>query len=676
MAGAPPPQVPAVRARGRWARLALTGLAVAGTLVTAAPAGKAGHSGTDAHQTGTRQAGSRQAPRTQRPIDFAADQRRTEGGVLIGTVIDSETGRGLPRARVTLTGPAGSFAIATDPLGRYYFVALPDGDYEIAADLPGYADGRFGRLRAGGPPQRLTLARSEWRVDANITMWRLGAIEGAVLDELGEGIAGMRVHALRREHDDAGPVIADIETTVTDDRGAFRIAELVPGNYLVMTPSVQITVPLDVMNRIAETGSGGGGITALLGILDPRGPDEPGSPRFSAENLVPLSEDFASLRGRLAEPPPPGEDGVPYVYPMQYYPSTDMPSLAMAIDLEPGMQFFNAVFALRPVPARTVQGVVMGPAGPTSNQLLRLVPDTGEDFGAGFEVARTVSNLEGEFTFLDVPAGRYVLEVRDAESFNQLSPRPFVSVAEASAEADGEPIPRRVEQWWARMPINVFSEDVNDLTVTMQPTRSIVGQVRFESTGARPRTSEVDEIRVSLKPAGGGRAGVPGVRTRATGSFALHGLWPLSYYVDMALPPGWSVASVDGQGRDLTTMPLDAAMGSGDIAVTVRLTNAQTLIRGTVRDPGGRTVDDRIVVVLPADTRERPPLRTREVRLTSEGEYFVTGLPPGRYQVMALTGEEEADWRAPGGLSRFAAQAQTLTLGAGEQRVQDLRVGR
>lgn len=638
---------------------------MAGALLLAAPVG------------GVQQSGTRQGPRSQQPLDVGAREQRAEGGVIIGTVIDSDTGRGLPRARVTLTGPAGPFAIATDPLGRYYFVALPDGDYEIAAEASGYASGRFGRMRAGGPAQRLTLARNEWRVDANIAMWRLGAIEGVVLDEFGEGIAGMRVHALRREHGDAGPVITDIETAVTDDRGAFRIAALVPGHYLVMTPSVQVTVPLDVMTSIAQTGRGGGGITALLGIFDARGPDEPGSGRFAAENLVPLSEDFASLRGRVAEPPPPGEDGVPYVYPTQYYSSTDLPSLATAIDLEPGMQFFNAGFELRPVPARTVQGVVMGPAGPTSNQLLRLVPDTGEDFGAGFEVARTISNLEGEFTFLDVPAGRYVLEVRDVESFNQLSPRPFVPAgAVPRAGADAEPIPRRPDQWWARIPINVFNADVEDLTVTLQPTRSIIGQVRFETTGAPPRTAEVDEIRVSLKPAGGGRAGVRAARTSATGGFALDGLWPRSYYVDLVLPPGWSVSSIDGQGRDLATMPLDASMGSGDVAVTVRLTDAQTLLRGTVRDASGRTVDDRIVVVVPADTRARPPLRTREVRVASTGEYFVSGLPPGRYQVMALSGDEAARWREPGGPGRMAARAHVVTLGAGGQRVQDLRVGR
>ena len=618
-----------------------------------------------------RQSGSVLPPPNQRPFQFPAPETTSLGGVVIGTVIDASTGRGVPNAAVVLRGPETATAIATDPLGRYYFVALPPGEYEISAEKPGYVPGRYGQLRAAGPARPLSLERDQWRVDGNVTLWKQAAIEGLVTDEAGEGVVGVRVHALRRDYDDAGPTIAAIDTTLTDDRGQFRIGNLVPGEYLVMTPSVQTTIPLAEMERIADTGRGGGAVIALTGILDSRAPEETKPGRFAAENIVPVSDEFLAMRGRMAEPPPP-RDGQAYVYPSQYYPATDIPSLAMPITLDAGQQFFGAAFALRAVPAATVTGVVMGPAGPVQGQLLRLVPDTGEDFGTGFEAAATMTSDDGRFTFLDVPPGSYVIEARSTTSLAALSPSP-----EPILMPDGVPPPVQPrDQWWSRTPISVFGDDIDDLVVTMRPTHSVTGQITFVTTGRRPTTAEVDRIRVSLKPARGGRAGVPDARVQATGSFALRGLWPAEYFVDTTLPAGWFIESIQGQGRDLTSDPLDASMGGDTIVVAVRLTNTPTRLSGTVRDERGAVVGDVTVVALPADRATLSPLRTREVRASAYGEFVFAGLPPGAYHLVALSGREAGSWREPSTRAAVRAAAVRVALGTGEGIVRDLRVRR
>jgi hypothetical protein len=60
-------------------------------------------------------------------------------GSISGTVLDNENNP-LPGATVTLSGPAmmGSMSYVTSDVGKYRFVSLSPGQYEVKVDLPGF----------------------------------------------------------------------------------------------------------------------------------------------------------------------------------------------------------------------------------------------------------------------------------------------------------------------------------------------------------------------------------------------------------------------------------------------------------------------------------------------------------------------------------------------------------
>jgi hypothetical protein len=598
-----------------------------------------------------------------RPADADPQQR---GGVVIGTVVDATTGVGIAGAAVTIRGASVALAIETDPLGRYYFVALPAGGYDVVVTRTGYADGRYGQMAAGGDPQQLRILPGEWRVDADVRLWRHAAITGIVIDESGEPVIGVRVNAMRRDRTASGTRIVDIATDLTDDRGRFRIGRLVPGEYLVMTPSVQVSVGIDVVAWSGASGNVPLNLMALLAV----GARQTSSGETSeieelTSALVPVNDETFVIRGVTAVPPPATDEQM-YAYPTQYFPAVDIPSLALAVPVEAGQEFFGVAFTLRPVPAADISGVVTGPAGAIDGQLLRLVPDTGEDFGAGFEAALTVSAPDGRFRFRGVPAGAYVIEARAARSLEAMSPNADVVVPPTDLR-------RAQDEWWSRVPVTVFREPVGDVAVALQPTMSVTGRIVFESSAGLAPTEIVERIRVGLRPVAGGRAGVADARPLATGSFALHGVLPARYYLDVDAPAGWHVEAATGLGRDLTSDPINASAG-GDLVIAIRMTDGGTQVRGTVRDERGMPADDTVVVVFPADREALPPMRTRQARVSASGEFSIAGLPPGAYRIVAIAARDAPGWQDPARLDGLRASATGLTLAAGERRIQDLRI--
>jgi Carboxypeptidase regulatory-like domain len=76
-------------------------------------------------------------------------------GSLAGSVVDP-LGAVLPNARVTLTQPArqARYEIRTDRLGGFEFAGLPDGEYALEVDTPGFERYRYSLSVAGQPLRR------------------------------------------------------------------------------------------------------------------------------------------------------------------------------------------------------------------------------------------------------------------------------------------------------------------------------------------------------------------------------------------------------------------------------------------------------------------------------------------------------------------------------------------
>jgi hypothetical protein len=123
----------------------------------------------------------------------------------------------------------------TDDLGRFAFGGLPAGEYTVTIRASGFAsaDG------AGGlSVVRRVALRDGQRVSLpDVRLAPFGAIEGRLLDEFGEPAPGIVLQVLQPSYMAGAMRLAaptagvSIATAPTDDRGAFRLAGLPPGEY-------------------------------------------------------------------------------------------------------------------------------------------------------------------------------------------------------------------------------------------------------------------------------------------------------------------------------------------------------------------------------------------------------------------------------------------------------------
>jgi protocatechuate 3,4-dioxygenase beta subunit len=205
------------------------------------------------------------------PRDAARDAApRTGTAVIRGKVTDQETGQPIPRAIVMVTSAAlmqqtqgRGLSVTASADGQYELKNLPAGEYTITA-RPGesrathlnqtYGETRppdFSRPRR---PRPVALGDGEVRENANIALWRTAAVEGRVVDEFGEPMAGVEVFARNPENAQragmSGPFPA-----MTDDRGLFRVFGIAPGRYHICANPRNVGGPAapDLKDRAIQT---------------------------------------------------------------------------------------------------------------------------------------------------------------------------------------------------------------------------------------------------------------------------------------------------------------------------------------------------------------------------------------------------------------------------------------
>ena len=181
---------------------------------------------------------------SQPPRDRAARAVvKPDGGSSIeGRITDRDSREPIARAIVRLVRigkPASEQSTMADAHGGYRFDHLQPGRYTVTAASPEhtaiYLTHRFGQdqpldpMRAE-PAASIELKAAETR-QADIAMWKALAIEGRVLGENGEPLANMRVSALVASS--STPGVPGTAWKTTDDRGAFRLFNLRPGEYRV-----------------------------------------------------------------------------------------------------------------------------------------------------------------------------------------------------------------------------------------------------------------------------------------------------------------------------------------------------------------------------------------------------------------------------------------------------------
>lgn len=553
------------------------------------------------------------------PSAGASAQDASIAGVITA---DDAAATPIARATVTLSGAAlrPSLVAFTDSAGRYTFSGLPAGSYTLTAKKATFLPIAYGQTTAGrgsgllvslGTGQRLTLS---WKLP------RGAAITGRILDDRGQPMRDVPIVLMHYRTVDGERRLLPVACCVwpeTDGQGLFRVADLLPGDYLVaaLPPGQYVYMP--------EPFVAGGAENRQIGTEE-------------------LQWALKELSGPTGAPEPPRGHAV--TYSRMFYPGTPDPARATTISVDVGEERPGLDFAMRLERAARVEGRVVGPDGqPVERPTVAMSGSSTQVPGSTF-VRRGLT------------PGRYTITALGARN---------TLWGSLDVDINGEDI-LGLELKLAPS-ASISGRVVFESTSLTPPVASTV------RVSIRPPA-----VLLNVNAAADGSFTLSGP---APGPYRLHAVVqppaPTGVTATPA-PAGWVLKSAMLDGRDLADVPIDIAAGQQISGVVLTFTDRVTELSGTLFDASGQPAPGYYVVVFSteasfwsAGSRRTPA----PVRAGTDGRYRFSSLPPGTYHVAALTSIDQIDLTDTAMLRTIAAAAITITLGDGEKKTQDLKFG-
>jgi hypothetical protein len=158
-------------------------------------------------------------------------------GSVEGAVVDQSTGLVLRRVQVILRPGSKnlpSLGAMTDDAGRFTFSDLPAGRYSLVAKRPGYLPAYGASTANTRLPLYFPLLAGERLNQITIRMRSAGVVSGAVKFIDAEPAIGVRVEMFREYFRRGQHGYERVAEAFTDDRGAYRIYGLPPGEYYLV----------------------------------------------------------------------------------------------------------------------------------------------------------------------------------------------------------------------------------------------------------------------------------------------------------------------------------------------------------------------------------------------------------------------------------------------------------
>jgi Carboxypeptidase regulatory-like domain len=593
---------------------------------------------------------------------------------ITGTVVtDDAQPVPLRRAIVTVSGGEllASRSAITDDDGRYAIRNLPAGRFSITATKHGYVSSAFGATRPGRPGTTAAVTAGQ-SFDATIRMAPAGVMTGVIRDELGQPIAGLRVFALDANEPAAPvPVARNSATGVgveTDDRGVFRIYDLVPSEYIIAAvPTFSING--DMTRRTTTE------MDRVLSQLASRAT----MPGTSPAALIPPSQGAATIAA-------------------VYFPGTANLADATHVKIGRGDVRDGLDFVMRVVPVTTIEGVIMNAEGPLPSSIeMTIVPGNTLSFFALSSANPSLSrrpDADGRFLYTTIVPGHYKIMARagrpaDSGPFGRgggATSGSTMSGADRAATGTAGTL-------FAVEEVDVTGQPVTGVTLRLQPGSKVDGRLVVDSA-TQPESAKLSAIRLNLTPARGtGYSVVGGTQVgnafsgalamlQADGTFEFLGVAPGSYKLTSVVPasigPGFWLRSAMLGGKDILDSMLDVSLGTDLSNVVLTLTDKHSELSGTLQTANGLPAPDYFVIVMPAEAtlRVTGSRRVKSTRPGTDGRFRFADLPAGDYLLIALTDVAPDEWQRPEFLANIASAGVRVSLADGERKTQDLQIAR
>ena len=545
--------------------------------------------------------------------------------VVLGRVVEGVTDVPVADALVRFRGLADPYlkvSALTDANGNFTFFNVPAGRYELTASKPGYAFGEFGQQRIAGQGRAFVLATGQRDGDVRVPVWKFATVSGTVVDEAGEPVVGIGVQAMPAAPSGARVYVWNAAPKVyrTDDRGIYRISDLVPGDYLLGVPPAEIA------------------------------------------SAAPHPAGAAASGGSLGYAP-------------AFIPGGAKPATDSLLTLTSGDERSGIDFKLQLVRSHRVAGRVVG--GPPSVGGVRVqIARAADAFLSDLIVADTLTRADGSFSFEAVVPGEYLMHVFQPSVASTASP--FVAEGESPATVRAQR--NDTVGWWAAAPVIVSDSDLDGVSVPLQPTVRISGDVVFNGSAPKPRTQELAFMLMPSPPSGRRLEGLGRTEVDDRFHFRTMELPAGQYFLrwSSGFAAGWAIESITLDGRDALDQPI--TLRDGDVSgVVVTFTDKVSEVTGTVRGADGDVDLSAAVIIVPAEPalranygRESP--RVRYVRVGHEGRFSVKGLPPGDYLAVAVNDAAAGHWQTSAVLDRVVRSAAKITVRIGSKQSIDLKV--
>ena len=350
----------------------------------------------------------------------------------------------------------------------------------------------FGERHYGRGGRAILLRDAEHR-DVQLQLPHTSVITGRITKEDGTPAIGASVFAVRFSMAWVPRRAIEADSATTDSRGVFRLGSLTPGDYAVCA-STHETNPLNEGQR-RQTEIDRQRRAAAF-VLGPEG--------LAAQRA--LAPQLAALEAQLPRFLPPVRGYAPVCF-------REATSMFSMITVAPDEERRGVDLSLVLTRLARIEGTVTGmPSdGRDLDPIMLFSADELHDLSP---VDVTRPNIDGRFTFTQIPPGHYQLLLRAVRDPSHASPR-------VGAAAD----------------IVVANEDIHDIVLNLQRGVTVSGHIVFRGTGREPPTALTDApaLEVRLDPV------VPGPLMRwpgssttspdANGQFVLHDVFPGQYRV-------------------------------------------------------------------------------------------------------------------------------------------------
>lgn len=567
----------------------------------------------------------------QPPRDTSAGETKLPSGMITGRVLSADNARPVKRARVFITAPqlTEGRGVLTDDSGVFEFEELPEGRYTVTVSKTGFVSLSYGQrrpLQAGTP---LQLADGQELRGIDFRLPRGSVIGGHVYDETGEPLPGANVRVMRYQYAQGNRQLVPAGAAESDDKGAFRIWGLNPGNYYVSAVVRNFTFGARGSTNAAGPGPGRGG----------RG--RGGPPGLTGSRGV----------GGVAPPvataaPNPEQVG----YAPTFYPGVPSIEEARPVTVALGAESLDIDFGLLLVRTSRVSGRVTNPDGTdTSAGDLTLRLEAGPAGGRFGSTFNSRIQWDGTFAIGSVPPGRYILRARgdDAE------------VAQ-----------------YAVLPLTVGDTDIPNVVVILAPGATVSGSVTLQNT--RSAQPDVTQLRIAAPPTDSEGIGPnPTAKVARDGTFTIDGVPAGPHWIrTQGAMRGWMLKSVIVDGRDVIDTPLDLRSDQKLTGVTLLFTDKLTEVNGRVTDDRNQPLTDFTVLAFPVDPSLWRPQARQIVtaRPDQNGKYQLRALPPGEYFLAAVDPAEQGEWFEPAFLDQHRPGAALLSIAEGDVKTQDFKI--